>query len=401
VLSRVAALITGGFDRMHDATLLTTAGRDPASNHGIVNPPIHRASTVLFPSVAAYESARTHHGVTYGRAGTPTTFAFEEAVAALEQGHRAIAVASGKAAINLTLAALLQQGDHLLVVDTAYAPTRHFCDRTLKRYGVSTTYYDPAVGAGIAELFRPETRLVFMEAPGSLTFEMQDVPAIAAAARARGIVTVMDNTWATPLLFKPLAHGVDVSVQAVTKYIGGHSDLMMGIVASNAGIHDRLRHQIYEFGSPASPEDCWLALRGLRTLAARLERHERSALQVAEWLAGRPEVERVLYPALPTDPGHALWKRDFKGASGLFGVVLRPVAKSAIAAMVDGLELFGIGASWGGYESLCVVAHPETCRTVAPWAAEGRTLRLHVGLEEPADLIADLDAGFVRLTAAG
>jgi cystathionine beta-lyase len=400
VLSRGAALIIGGFDRMHDATLLTTAGRDPASNHGIVNPPIHRASTILFPSVAAYESARTHHGVTYGRAGTPTTFAFEEAVAALEQGHRAIAVASGKAAINLTLAALLQQGDHLLMVDTAYAPTRHFCDRTLKRYGVSTTYYDPAVGAGIAELFRPETRLVFMEAPGSLTFEMQDVPAIAAAARARGIVTVMDNTWATPLLFKPLAHGVDVSVQAVTKYIGGHSDLMMGVVASNAAIHDRLRHQIYEFGSPASPEDCWLALRGLRTLAARLERHERSALRIAEWLAEQPEIERVLYPALATDPGHALWKRDFKGASGLFGVVLRPVAKSAIAAMVDGLELFGIGASWGGYESLCVVAHPETARTVTPWTATGRTLRLHIGLEDADDLLADLSAGLDRLRAA-
>jgi cystathionine beta-lyase len=385
---------------MHDATLLTTAGRDPEANYGIVNPPIHRASTVLFPSVAAYEGARTHHGVTYGRAGTPTTFAFEEAVAALEQGHRAIAVASGKAAVNLTLAGLLRQGDHLLVVDTAYAPTRHFCDRTLARYGVTTTYYDPAIGAGIAELIRPETKLVFMEAPGSLTFEMQDVPAIVAASRARGVITVMDNTWATPLFFKPIAHGVDISVQAVTKYIGGHSDLMMGVIASNAEIHDHLRHQVYEFGSPASPEDCWLALRGLRSLSARLERHERSALQIAEWLSARPEVARVLYPALPGDPGHALWKRDFTGASGLFGVVLNPCAKAAVAAMVDGLELFGIGASWGGYESLCVVAHPESCRTAVPWVANGPTLRLHIGLEDPGDLLSDLSAGLDRLRAA-
>ena len=384
---------------MDDATLLTVAGRDPQSNHGIVNPPIYRASTVLFPSVAAYEGARTHHGVTYGRSGTPTTYAFEEAAAALDQAHRAIAVSSGKAAINLTLAALLQQGDHILVVDTAYAPTRHFCDRTLARYGVATTYYKPGIGAGIEALIRPETRLVFLEAPGSLTFEMQDVPTIAAVARARGVTTVMDNTWATPLFFKPLAHGVDIAVQAVTKYIGGHSDLMMGVVSSNAEIHDRLRHQIYEFGSPASPEDCWLALRGLRTLAARLERHKRSAIEVATWLSGRPEVERVLFPALPEDPGHALWKRDFKGASGLFGVVLRPASKAAVHAMVDGLELFGIGASWGGFESLCVVAHPESARTVTRWPAAGRTLRLHIGLEDPADLIADLEAGLARLRA--
>ena len=385
---------------MHDTTLLTIAGRDPEANHGIVNPPIYRASTVLFPSVAAYESARTHQGVTYGRSGTPTTYAFEEAAAALDGAHRAIALASGKAAINLTLAGLLRQRDHILVVDTAYGPTRHFCDRTLARYGVETTYYAPGIGAGVADLIRPETRLIFLEAPGSLTFEMQDVPAIVEVARARGVTTVMDNTWATPLLFKPLAHGVDIAVQAVTKYIGGHSDLMMGVVASNAEIHDRLRGQIYEFGSPASPEDCWLALRGLRTLGARMERHQRSALEVATWLAGRREVERVLYPALPGDPGHALWKRDFKGASGLFGVVLRPVAKAAVAAMVDGLELFGIGASWGGFESLCVVAHPESSRTVEPGPAVGRTRRLHIGLEEPADLIADLEAGLARLRAA-
>ncbi|MFO1067038.1 MAG: cystathionine beta-lyase [Geminicoccaceae bacterium] len=385
---------------MRDATLITTAGRDPEANHGVVNPPVYRASTILFPSVEGYESARTHRGVTYGRSGTPTTYAFEEAIAALDHAHRAIALASGKAAINLTLAALTQRGDHILVVDTAYGPTRHFCDTTLARFGVETTYYDPRVGAGIDGLIRKETKLVLLEAPGSLTFEMQDVPAIAAVARKRGVLTAIDNTWATPLLFKPLDHGVDIAMQAVTKYIGGHSDLMMGVVSSTAEVHDRLRAGIYEFGAPATPDDCWLALRGLRTLSARLERHQRNGLRVAEWLAARPEVDRVLYPALPGDPGHALWKRDFAGASSLFGVILKPCAKSAVAAMVDGLELFGIGASWGGYESLCIVTHPGRYRTATTWPAAGPCLRLHIGLEDPDDLIADLDKGFSRLRAA-
>lgn len=384
---------------MRDATLVTTAGREPREHYGTVNPPIYRASTILFPSVDAFERARTHEGVTYGRAGTPTTYAFEEALAALEGGHRSIALASGKAACNLVLAALAQAGDHLLVADSVYAPTRQFCDRTLRRFGVETTYYDPRIGAGIEELIRPTTRLIYMESPGSLTFEVQDVPAIVAVAKRRGVLTAIDNTWATPVFFKPLACGVDISIQAVTKYIGGHSDLMMGAVTTGEEIHMRLRQRIYEFGAAPSPEDCWLALRGLRTLVARLERHQRSALEVARWLESRPEVSRVLYPALESHPDHALWKRDFTGACGLFGLVLKPFAREAVHAMVDGLRHFGIGASWGGFESLVLVTHPERARTAVPWRAEGPTLRLHIGLEDPQDLIRDLEAGFARLGA--
>lgn len=385
---------------MRDATLVTAAGRAPAEHYGTVNPPIYRASTILFPSVDAFERARTHEGVTYGRAGTPTTFAFEEALAALEGGYRSIALASGKAACNLALASLTASGDHILVVDSVYAPTRQFCDRTLKRFGVETTYYDPRIGAGIAELIRPTTRLIYMESPGSLTFEVQDVPAIVAVAKRHGILTAIDNTWATPVFFKPLAFGVDISIQAVTKYIGGHSDLMMGAVTTNEAIHMRLRQQIYEFGAAPSPEDCWLALRGLRTLVARLDRHQQNALTVARWLEGRPEVSRVLFPALASHPDHALWQRDFTGACGLFGLVLKPFPIAAVHAMVDGLQHFGIGASWGGFESLVLVTYPERARTAVPWRAEGPTLRLHIGLEDPNDLIRDLEAGFQRLRAA-
>jgi cystathionine beta-lyase len=383
---------------MHDATLVTTAGRDPERHGGIVNPPVYRASTILAPTVAEFESRKPFVGLSYGRAGTPTTFAFEEAIAELEGGHRAIALASGLAAMNLPLAALLRAGDHVLVVDSCYGPTRRFCTGMLARFGVRTTFYDPRVGADIGALIEPATRLVFLESPGSLTFEVQDVPAIVAAARAHGVLTMIDATWATPLLLKPLRLGVDIVAHAVTKYIGGHSDLMMGVVTTTEAVHDRVRSGIYEFGAPASPEDCWLALRGLRTLDARLERHARSALRIATWLEDRPEVARVLYPALPSDPGHALWLRDFRGASGLFGVVLRPYPMAAVHAMVDGLRLFRIGASWGGFESLCLVTHPERFRTAVPWTEPGPVLRLHVGLEDPDDLIADLEAGLARLT---
>ena len=385
---------------MHDATLVTTAGRDPDRHGGIVNPPVYRASTILAPTVAAYEARTPFAGLSYGRAGTPTTFAFEEAIAELEGGYRAIALASGLAAMNLPLAALLRAGDHLLVVDSCYGPTRRFCTETLARFGVRTTFYDPLMGAAIATLIEPQTRLIFLESPGSLTFEVQDVPAIVAVARERGILTMIDATWATPLLLKPLRLGVDIVAHAVTKYLGGHSDLMMGVVTTTEAVHDRVRAGVYEFGAPASPEDCWLALRGLRTLDARLERHARSALRIASWLEGRPEVARVLYPALPTDPGHALWRRDFTGASGLFGVILRPCPLRAVHAMVDGLRLFGIGASWGGYESLCLVTHPERHRTAVPWTEPGPVLRFHVGLEDPDDLLADLAAGLARLSAA-
>jgi cystathionine beta-lyase len=385
---------------MKDATLVTVAGRDPEQQHGVVNPPVYHASTILFPSVAQMEAARPRQGTYYGRYGTPTTFGLEEALAVLEGGDRSIVVGSGKTAINAMFLALLQAGDHVLVADTVYAPTRAFCSGLLSRFGVAISYFDPAAGAGIADLIRPETKLVFTEAPGSLTFEMLDVPAIAAAAHARGCLVAMDNTWASPLFCKPFRLGVDISVQALTKYVGGHSDLMMGAITSTEAAHERLWRGVLEVATAAAPDDCYLALRGLRTLATRLERHQRNALIVAEWLAARREVRRVLYPALPGDPGHEIWKRDFLGASGLFGLVLEPCSKQAVAAMLDGMELFGMGWSWGGYESLLIPTHPGTCRTAVPWSEAGPTLRIHVGLEDPEDLIRDLEAGFARLRAA-
>ncbi|MFL5338255.1 MAG: cystathionine beta-lyase [Geminicoccaceae bacterium] len=385
---------------MNDATLVTVAGRDPERQHGAVNPAVYHASTILFPSVAALEAARPRHGITYGRYGTPTTVALEEAIAKLEGGHRSIVLGSGKTAITSMLLALLRTGDHLLMVDTVYAPTRHFCTGTLARFGIETTFYDPLLGADIAELIRPNTRLVFTESPGSLTFEMQDTPAIAQAAHAKGCLVVMDNTWASPLFCKPFELGVDLSVQAITKYVGGHSDLMMGVATCTEAAYDRVWRAMLEVATAPAPDDCYLALRGLRTLAARLERHQRSALVVADWLAARPEVRQVLYPALPGDPGHTIWKRDFRGASGLFGIVLEPCTKQAVAAMLDHMELFGMGWSWGGYESLLIPTRPETCRTAVPWPTDSATLRIHVGLEDPGDLIADLEAGFARLRAA-
>ncbi|MFO1039113.1 MAG: cystathionine beta-lyase [Geminicoccaceae bacterium] len=385
---------------MKDSTLVTVAGRDPEANFGVVNPPVYHASTILFPSVAALEAARPGRGVYYGRYGTPTTFALEEAVAKLEGGYRSLTVGSGKTAITSTLLALLGSGDHLLVPDSVYGPTRRFCDGTLKKLGIATTYYDPLLGAAIADLMRAETRIVFTESPGSLSFEVQDIPAIAAVAHGRGALVVMDNTWASPLYFKPFQHGVDVSIQAATKYIGGHSDLMMGIVTATEAVFEKLRVGVHEVATSAAPDDCYLALRGLRTLAARLERHQRSGLVVAEWLSRRPEVEKVLYPALPGAPGHDLWKRDFGGASGLFGIVLKPCSKTAVTAMLDGMELHGMGYSWGGYESLLIPTDIVAQRTATSWSREHPTLRIHVGLEEPEDLMADLAAGFERLRKA-
>ncbi len=384
---------------MKKDTTIVTAGRHPDDNHGIVNPPVYHASTILYPTVAALEeAARTpFDGVRYGRRGTPTTFALEEAMTALEGGYRSIAMPSGLSAVTTSLLAFLNAGDHLLMVDSAYDPTRRFCERMLSRFGVETTYYDPLIGAGIAALMRPDTKVVFMESPGSLTFEVQDVPAIAAAAHAGGAVAILDNTWATPLFFKPFDHGVDVSIHGATKYIVGHADAMLGIITTTEDAFLPVKRTTAVVGTTVAPDDCYLALRGLRTLGVRLARHRETALTLAGWLAARPEVDTVLHPALEGCPGHDLWKRDFSGSSGLSGVVLKDYGKDAVTAMLDGMELFAMGYSWGGYESLILPTYPANHRSATAWSAPGPSLRIHAGLEDADDLIADLEKGFERL----
>lgn len=388
---------------MKPETRLVHAGRDPERHAGTVNPPVYRASTIVYPTLADYERRleRRYTGFYYGLHGTPTTFALTEALAELSGGHRALVTSSGLSAVTQALAAFLRRGDHLLVADTVYGLTRVFCTSVLARFGVEATFYDPCAGAGIEALFRPTTRVVYAESPGSLTFEVQDVPAIARAAHARGAVVMLDNTWATPLNFRAFEHGVDVEIQAATKYLAGHSDLLLGVItARDEALFRTLKDGLDAFGECVSPDLCYETLRGLRTLAVRLRHHERSALEVARWLARRPEVARVLHPALPGDPGHALWRRDFLGSSSLFGVLLRTDSERALAAMLDGLRLFGIGASFGGFESLILPVRPGESRTARPWREPGALLRLHVGLEATDDLIADLDAGFARLGAA-
>ena len=380
-------------------TRLAHAGRNPAEQHGFVNTPIYRGSTVIFPTMACLEESA--QAFTYGRLGTPTVESLQDAIAELEGGFRTLLTPSGLSAIATTLLALLSAGDHVLVSDSVYRPTRRFCDTMLKRLGIETTYYDPLIGAGIADLIRDNTRAIFTESPGSQTFEVQDIPAISAAAHARGIRVVLDNTWATPLFFKPFDHGADVSIQAATKYIVGHADAMLGAITANEATWPKLAAAHDELGLCPGPEDVYLGLRGLRSLSARLERHQRSALNIARWLAERPEVSRALHPALPSDPGHALWQRDFTGASGLFAIVLKPVSKEAVAAMLDGLTLFGMGYSWGGFESLILPFDPRAYRTATEWIEDGPALRLHIGLEDPDDLKADLDAGFARMNATG
>ena len=376
-------------------TVLVTAGRHPHENHGFVNPPVIHASTVLFETVDAMASKGARY--TYGRRGTPTSEALEEALDALEGSAGSVLAPSGLGAISIALLSCLSAGDHLLVTDSVYQPTRHLCDTVLSRLGIETSYFDPLIGADIGSVMRENTRAVFLEAPGSQTFEMQDVPAITAAAKARGATVLMDNTWATPLFFKPLAHGVDLSIQAGTKYIVGHSDVMLGTVSANEGAWKALKATHGAMGQAVGPDDIYLALRGLRTMGVRLARHQESALKVARWLEGRPEVARVLYPALESDPGHALWRRDFAGASGLLGIVLHDVPMERVKAMLDGLGLFGLGYSWGGFESLAIFADPRGYRPAPSWEAEGPLLRFHIGLEDVEDLIADLAAGFDRL----
>ena len=383
-------------------TDLIHAGRRPEWRGRDVNPPVHRASTILFDSVAELRAAAPEFGKPYyGLHGTPTTWALAEALTAFEPGAAGTMLYStGLAAVTAALLTVLSAGDELLVTDSVYGPTRRFCDGFLKRYGVATRYYDPMIGGGIADLIGPHTKAILLESPGSNTMEVQDVPAVCAAARAAGVATLIDNTWATPLFFPALSHGVDLSILAATKYVGGHADVMLGSVTANRDWYAKLERTSWELGHAVSPDDAWLGSRGLRTMAVRLRQHEASARKVAEWLKGRPEVARVLHPALPDCPGHETWKRDFKGSSGLFSFVLNGGDDAARCRLIDGLELFGIGWSWGGYESLAVPNDPQPNRTVTPWHAEGPLVRLHIGLEDPDDLIADLEAGLRRFAPA-
>jgi cystathionine beta-lyase len=388
---------------MREETTIVHSGLHPERYEGAVNPPVFHVSTILSQTVDEFRRRRKdwllgQPGTYYGRFGTPTTEALQEAIAALEGGHRTVLYPSGLAACAGALLAFLSSGDHVLISDNVYGPTRNFATGFLARFGVSTTFFDPLAGPSIEPQIRPETRVIYLESPGSLTFEIQDTPAIAEVAHRRGIIVIADNTWATPLYFKPFAHGIDVSIQAATKYIVGHSDAMLGAVTCTKSAWPKLKASTYELGQTAGPDDVYLGQRGLRTLAVRLKRHWEAGLALAEWIARQPEVDRVLHPALPGDPGHAIWKRDFTGASGLFGVVLREgITDRALCAMIDGLELYGIGSSWGGFESLIVPFDPKEMRTATRWPHKGPCFRIHAGLENVDDLIADLDAGFKRL----
>lgn len=388
---------------MHKETLLATLGCNPEDHLGVVNTPVYRGSTILFPTLEAFEAAERgeHPHPTYGRYGTRTTTELEKSLATLEGADNAIVLSSGMAAITVSLMTFLKAGDHLLMVDTSYAPSRRMCDYELKRFGVETTYYDPAIGAGIAQLIRPNTRVVYVESPGSLTFEMQDVPAIAKVAHDKGLLVIGDNTWGTQLYYDGFAHGIDISIHSGTKYVAGHSDLVMGIITCKKQHYAQLLRTFRNIGASPGPDNSYLAHRGLRTMAVRLKQHYHSALEVAKWLRGRPEVEEVLYPALPGAPGHELWLRDYTGACGLFAIALKEdVPQKALAAMLDGLEHFGMGYSWGGYESLIIPVHLKKIRTASQAHYKGTILRLHIGLEHPDDLIHDLELGFARLKAA-
>lgn len=394
---------------MKDATLLTHAGRAPLRVGGTVNMPVHRASTIVSPTLEEFEANEQgdarFRNVCYGALGTENAFALCDAVNRLEQGAGAMVTSSGLAACTQSLLAFAGAGDHVLMPDSVYGPQRAFCETILRRFGVETTFYDPRIGEGIEVLIKANTRVVYAEAPGSLTFEMQDIPALVKAAHAHSAVVIMDNTWAGPLYFKPLAAGVDICVEAATKYIAGHSDLVMGvIIARTPELYRRMRSFCVQMGEIASPDDCYMALRGLRTMKVRMETQFAHALEIARWLEQRPEVTQVLYPPLESDPGHALWARDFSGGGALFSIALPRLERKAVAAMLDGYRLFSIGASWGGFDSLVEQCHPTrtALNRIAPvWTGENATLiRYSVGLEDVDDLREDLDEGFRRLRAA-
>lgn len=379
-------------------TRLAHSGHNPSDFFGFVQPPVVHASTVLFPD--ADTMANRTQRYTYGTRGTPTSDALCAAIDELEGSAGTIAVPSGLAAVVVPLLAFLSAGDHVLIVDSVYNPTRRFADTMLARLGVEVEYYAPEIGADIERLMKPNTKVVWTESPGSNTFEMQDIPAIAKVARAHGAVTMMDNTWATPLYFRPLDHGVDISVHAATKYPGGHSDVLLGTVSANAACWERLHDTFLTLGVCAGPDDIYQVQRGLKTMGVRLDRHQKSALEIARWLEGRPEVARVLHPALPSFPGHAIWKRDFSGSSGLFSIVLAGAGQKQAHAFLDALEVFGLGYSWGGHESLAVHVYLGD-RTVAKGNHDGPMIRLQIGLEDPADLIADIEKGLAAARVAG
>ncbi len=387
---------------MKKDTLLGHAGRNPQQTQGTVNMPVFRASTIVFPDLETYGTrpADDYQTPRYGIHGNPTNWALEQAVAKLEGGHNAVAVCSGLAAIVAALCAFVKAGDHVLVADSVYGPTRNFCNKRLASYGVTTEYYDPLIGAGIKNLIKSNTKVVFCEAPGSLSFEMQDIPAIAHEAHARDIPVLADTTWGTPYFFKSFDHGVDVSIHAATKYIVGHSDVMMGMIVTNEKYWLPVRRTVADYGYCSSADECYLALRGLRTIGVRMKQQMASAIKMAQWLQSRAEVARVLFPALEGDPGHAIWKRDFEGAASLFSLVLKPVSRKQVAAFVDGLKLFGIGSSWGGYESLVTAPNIAPLRTATQWRDEGPAIRLHIGLEDTDDLIADVTQALAKMAAA-
>ena len=380
-------------------TKLAHKGSHPADQSGIVNPPIYRASTVDYGTVAKMKSLskNPNDNFVYGRLGTPTSNAFEETVAALEGADRTIAVGSGLAAISAAMLAFVRAGDHVLVCDNAYSPTRNLCENFLKRFGVETTYYNPLIGKEISELFQANTKLVYTESPGSHTFEIQDIPTIVKAAHNAGIKVIMDNTWGAGYFFKAFEHGIDISVQAATKYYVGHSDAMIGTISMSGENIQPVIDSVRVLGYNISPDDAYLALRGMRTLNVRLKRHEKNGLKVADWLASRPEIDRVLHPAFSSCPGHEIWKRDFTGSNGLFGVVFKHTTEIAMNAFIDGLELFSLGGSWGGYESL--VLPTNVLRTATKWTENQQSIRFHIGLEDPEDLIKDIESGLKDITA--
>lgn len=387
---------------MKQDTTIVTTGRSPEDHHGAVNVPVYRASTILHPTVAEMEASHSSGNFLnrYGRVGTPTTAAFETAIAAIEGGFNTVSMSSGLAALTSSLLAFLSTGDHVLLTDSIYGPVRRFADVHLTRLGIEVEYFDPLIGGDIAKQIKANTKIVFVESPGSLTFEVQDIPAIAAAAHDAGVLVFMDNTWASPVYCKPFSLGVDISIHACTKYITGHSDAMLGCAtAATEELYIALKTFCVHQGICAGTEELFLGLRGMRTLSVRLERHMKTGIALASWLEQRPEVSRILHPALPSDPGHELWKRDFSGASGLFGFILHDVPKKAVDAMLDSLSLYGMGASWGGFESLILPTKPGPIRTASEWKAEGPSLRIHAGLEDIEDLKADLEKGFEVLKA--